>query len=156
MQHHNNVRIRGCFAMVKPQPGACLFLLCVTLVGCGGRKYSGDRRFPLTGKVTYDGQPIDYGAISFLPVSGGKQRVSGGTIVDGTYSVPEEAGANQGSYRVEIHWAKKTGKQFRDPDTQEMMDKRDEGLPPRFHSKSTLTAEVSAAQTTFDFHLKSQ
>ena len=132
-----------------------LVILYSICAGCGS-KYSGDQRFPLSGKVSYDGQAIDVGTISFIPVSGDKQRVSGGLIQDGMFAVPEEQGANQGSYRVEIRWAKKTGKQFRDPDTQTMVDRRDEGLPPQFHSKSTLTAEVSAVQTTFDFDLKSK
>jgi hypothetical protein len=140
---------------MKPQRSAYLILLFVTLMGCGP-EYSGDQRFPLSGKVSYDGQPIDMGTISFIPASGGKQRVSGGMIENGAYSILEDEGANQGSYRVEIRWAKKTGKQFLEPDTQTMVDKRDEGLPPRFHKDSNLTADVSAGQTTFDFDLKSQ
>jgi hypothetical protein len=140
---------------MKLQHVAPWLILCATWIGCSD-KYSGDRRFPLSGKVTYDGQPIDLGTISFLPVSGDKQRVSGGYIENGVYSVPEEQGANQGSYRVEIRWAKKTGKQKLDPDTQTMVDIRNEGLPERFHKQSTLSADVSADQTTFDFDLKSQ
>ncbi|MGE0756161.1 MAG: hypothetical protein AB7O38_04040 [Pirellulaceae bacterium] len=131
----------------------CLVLVTAILVGCS-REYSGDRRFALSGKVTLDGTPIDYGAISFIPAAG-EQRVSGGTIVDGVYSVPEEEGANEGKYRVEIRWFKKTGKQFLDPETQTMMDRRDEGLPAKYHKDSILTADVSADQATFDFDLKS-
>ncbi len=36
-----------------------------------------------------------------------------------------------------------------------LTDERAEGLPPKFHQDSQLTAEVSAKQTTFDFDLKS-
>jgi formylglycine-generating enzyme required for sulfatase activity len=39
--------------------------------------------------------------------------------------------------------------------TGEMFDERKEGLPPRFHEQSELTADVSAERTTFDFDLKS-
>ena len=35
-------------------------------------------------------------------------------------------------------------------------DERVEGLPPRFHTDSTLTVEVSANQTTFDFDLQAR
>jgi hypothetical protein len=73
----------------------------------------------------------------------------------GERSVKEERGANAGPYRVEIRWAKKTGKKYRDPDSGEILDKRAEGLPPRYHLKSELTAEVSAERTKFDFDLKS-
>jgi predicted small lipoprotein YifL len=131
-----------------------LAVVCLALAGCG-RSYEGPQRLPLSGKVTYDGEAVDAGTISFLPQSG-EQRVSGGQIESGAYSVPEEQGANAGKYRVEIHWHKKTGKQFRDADLDMMLDERKEGLPPRFHRESELTVEVSPAQTTFDFHLQSK
>jgi hypothetical protein len=127
----------------------------LAVVGCGRRDYTGPRQFPLAGRVTYDGQPIDWGSISFLPL-GGDQRVSGGLIENGTYAVPEEKGANAGRYRVEIRWLKLTGKKYRDPDSGEMLDARKEALPPRFHEQSELTVEVSDNQTTFDFHLTSK
>jgi hypothetical protein len=129
--------------------------LLLLIAGCGSREYSGPQRFPLSGKVTYDGQPIDFGSISFLPASG-EQRVSGGLIENGMYSVPEEKGANAGKHKVEIRWRKMTGRKVRDPDSGEMYDERKEGLPPQFHEQSELTADVSAEKTTFDFDLKSK
>jgi hypothetical protein len=126
--------------------------LCIVLAGCG-RNYSGPQRFPLAGRVTYDGEPIDLGSISFLPLDK-DQRVSGGTITDGTYSVPEERGAHAGKYRIEIRWQKRTGRTIKLPWGED--EERAEGLPPRFHKDSTLTGEVSASQTTFDFHLESR
>lgn len=133
-----------------------VWLVCigVILLGCRGQNYPGAQRFALAGKITCDGEPVDLGTISFLPVGGGgEQRVSGGVIEDGAYTVPEPKGANEGKYRVEIRWAKKTGKQYFDRELSMMVDERKEGLPPRFHAKSELTAEVSDKQTVFDFHL---
>jgi hypothetical protein len=112
------------------------------------------RSVSLSGKITYDGQTVD-ASISFLPESG-EQRVSGGVITDGAYSVSEAEGANAGPYRVEIRWHKKTGRQFRDNDLGVMLDERKEGLPEMFHAKSALRVEVSADGTRFDFDLKSQ
>lgn len=140
-------------ALLRP---LCLACLCLVVAGCGKRAYQGDQRFPLSGKVTYDGEAIDLGSISFLPMEGDKQRVSGGQIEDGAYSVLEADGANAGKYRVEIHWAKLTGTQHFEPDLDMMVDDRKEALPPRFHQDSELTAEVSDKQTVFDFHLKSE
>lgn len=139
---------------------AALRLVVVLLLvqcwsGCG-RQYDGPRRYAVTGKVSYDGEPIDAGTISFLPVAGTSARVSGGEIVDGVFSVPEDRGANAGKYRVEIRWTKKTGKKKFDKDLQMEVDIRKEGLPPKFHEKSELTAEVSDGQTKFDFDLKSK
>jgi hypothetical protein len=130
---------------------------CLVVAGCG-QKYSGGKRFPLSGKVTFNGEPIDLGSISFIPLENG-QRVSGGTISDGAYAVPEAHGANAGKYRVEIRWQKKTGKKVRkqidSAGTIVEDDVRAEGLPAEFNTDSTLTAEVSATHTRFDFHLKS-
>jgi hypothetical protein len=128
-----------------------LLALFAAVVGCSG-KYTGTKRYPLSGKVAYGGQPVDQGTISFLPAGEG-QRVSGGPITDGAYAVPEELGANAGTYRVEVRWHKKTGKMYKDRDSGEMYDVRKEGLPDKYHAKSELTAEVSAGRTTFDFDL---
>ena len=83
--------------------------------------------------------------------------VSGGPIKAGAYSVPEETGATAWKYRVEIHWSKPTGRKVHDIDTgEEIMDELAEGLPPKYHQNSELTAEVSSDQTTFDFDLQSK
>jgi hypothetical protein len=131
-----------------------LLLLSLGIAGCSRQDYPGAKRYPLSGKVTIDGQPLDWGSISFIPPSG-EQRVSGDLIKDGAYSVPEEKGANSGKYKVEIRWNRKTGRKVRDNDSGEMYDERKEGLPPRYHANSELSAEVSARQSTFDFDLKS-
>ena len=129
--------------------------LCAALTGCQRQNYKGAKRYPLSGKITFDGLPVDAGNISFLPVAG-EQRVSGGVITAGAYAVSEEEGANAGTYRVEIRWHKKTGRQFKDRDLGVMLDERKEGLPEKFHAQSDLQVEVSAAAHQFDFDLKSQ
>jgi hypothetical protein len=133
----------------------CELALCAVLAGCGGSKYSGDQRFPLAGEVTFDGQPVDLGSISFIPEGGGEGRAAGGVITDGKYAVPEEKGANAGTYRVEIHWLKRTGKQLLDPESGEMYDERIEALPDKFHAKSELSVEVPLPSNTRNFELKS-
>ncbi len=133
----------------------CAACLAALLVGCDQQEYSGPERFPLSGEVTYDGEPVDVGSISFLP-AGNNQRVSGGYIENGKYSVPEAQGANAGKYRIEIRWQKLTGKKVRSPQSGEMEDQRAEGLPAKFHKDSELTVDVMAEKKTYDFHLKSQ
>jgi hypothetical protein len=133
----------------------CFAFLGVVFAGCSGKGYTGEHRFPLSGKVTVDGQPMEFGVISFLPQGEGG-RVSGGPIKSGTYSVPEAMGATAGKYRVEIRWNKPTGRRVRDPYGEEIMDEYKEGLPEKYHKNSELSAEVSAKQTTFDFDLKSK
>jgi hypothetical protein len=131
----------------------CCLELCALLAGCSGAKYKGDKQYPLEGEVTFDGQPVDVGSIAFIPT--GKGRHSGGVITDGKYAVPEENGANAGTYRVEIRWLKRTGRQLRDPESGEMYDERREALPEKFHTNSELTVEVPLPKNRHDFHLKS-
>ena len=145
--------------MVSPGMSArCRLVVLVSLcfvAGCG-RGYSGDRRYPLSGTVRVDGQPIDAGVISFIPADNDRQRVSGGPITDGVYSVEEASGANAGKYRVEVRWYKKTGRLVPDPLTGDMVGERKEGLPKRYHKESELAVEISPGRTTFDFDLKSR
>lgn len=131
-------------------------VLSVVIVGCGRVNYSGAQRYPLSGKVTVDGTPMEHGLITFLPQDD-SGRVCGEPITGGTYSVPEERGATAGKYKVQINWNKPTGKKVLDVDTREpIMDETKEGLPEKYHKNSELTAEVSSHKTTFDFDLQSK
>lgn len=152
-----NSRTRmNCKMMSKLVSKFCVLGACVFIVGCGGKSYDGDQRFPLSGTASYDGQPIDLGSIALIPNGGTpKATASGGVINDGKYSIPEEKGPNAGSYRVEIHWLKLTGKQLLDQDTGEMYDQRIEALPDKFHANSELNIDVPSPKSTHDFDLKS-
>ena len=136
----------------------CLLGMCLAMAGCG-RDYSGPQRYPLSGKVTIDGEIVDEGSIAFTPLSGGDLRAAGGEIVNGTFSVPEEKGPNAGTYRVSISWLKKTGEKFRAPDTAPednvFYDERKEAAPERVRGpESELTVEVPSSDGTYDFDLK--
>jgi hypothetical protein len=129
--------------------------VCLVFAGCGGRSYKGDQRFPLEGAATFDGQPIDIGSISFVPVGGDKARACGGVIQDGKYAIPEEMGPTAGTYRVQMSWLKRTGKQLLDAESGEMYDQRVEALPDKFRDNSELTVEVPSPDNKHDFELKS-
>jgi hypothetical protein len=136
----------------------CRILLLIVvaqspLVGCSAKPYEGKPRIPLTGKVTYDGKPIDGGTISFIPTDE-SNRVSGGPLIQGAYSVPEAKGANSGSYRVEVRWPQPTGKKYKDPDTLETYSEQKESMPKKYNTQSELTADVSETKNQFDFDLK--
>src|SRR5688500_12869648 len=127
--------------------------LCAVLAGCGGSKYTGDKRSPLEGEVTFEGQPSVVGSTSVIPESNG--RPSRAVITDGKYAVPEEKGATAATHRVEIHWLKRTGKKLRDAESGEMYDERREALTDKLHSNSELTVEVPLPENRHDFKLKS-
>jgi hypothetical protein len=131
---------------------------CVGMAGCQKRTYEGPERFPLDGKVTVDGEPVDEGRISFTDPGGGEGlRLAGGDINNGTFSVPEEMGPTAGTYRVHISWLKKTGKKYRAPDTSDEVyyDERKEVLPQKFRGpESELRAKVPSDDGSYNFDLK--
>lgn len=140
-------------------PAVCVIGMSLLSIGCGGGNPadSGPTRYALTGQVTLDGMPLESGTISFLPPSEmDSLRVAGGPITNGTFSVPREKGANEGTYRVEIRSLKPSGKKVPDPDMGGMIDVMVEAVPPRFNDKSELKAEVGPGKTEFDFVLISK
>lgn len=74
-----------------------LLMLPLWAAGCG------ESQTTISGKVTYNGQPIEAGTISFRPADG-KGQVFAAEIVDGLYSIPN---GKPGSRTVIIHGMKK-------------------------------------------------
>jgi hypothetical protein len=75
----------------------------VLVLGCGDETGLG-RRYPVSGTVTYKGQAVAKGSISFRPTEGGGRPASG-NIAGGTYSLTTAAdndGALPGTYQVSI------------------------------------------------------
>jgi hypothetical protein len=77
--------------------GALVMTSCGTDDGLG-------TRFPVSGTVTYNGQPLEKGKISFIPVDP-KNIGASGTIDNGSYALStggENDGARAGKYKVTI------------------------------------------------------
>ena len=74
------------------------FLVAVT-VGCG----SGDGLVPVSGEVTYQGKPLEYGTINFISPN---SKLASGEIVDGKFlgvtTREEDDGLAPGEYQVTI------------------------------------------------------
>jgi hypothetical protein len=123
---------------------ALAVLANLALAGCDGRD-----TLDVSGKVTFDGAPVEKGEISFLPVEGG--GADGGVIENGTFAFA----AKPGSKRVEIRASRPltAGKQT----NPEMGLMYDDYIPAMYNRESTLTAEVSAdGERTYSFDLKSK
>lgn len=124
----------------------CLFPL--TSVGCGGESEGVE----VQGTVTVNGQPVDNGAITFVPSAGGSKK--GGTVIEGgKYTVPASVGLAAGSYKVEILWQKPTGRKYKSDDTGEMVEETTQALPPNYNTSTTLTADLTDETTQKDFSL---
>ncbi|MDX1946058.1 MAG: hypothetical protein SFU86_11730 [Pirellulaceae bacterium] len=76
---------------------------CLVLAGCENAG-SGPTRYPVSGNVTFDGQPVPKGFITFEPdADAGNSGPGGGApIENGRYSTGLEAGVVGGAYTVKI------------------------------------------------------
>jgi len=121
--------------------------LTILLAGCGGPT-------SLTGKVSYDGKPIEKGTITFEPVDGHGQA-TGGTIEGGKYEPQGPAAPSPGKQLVKIRGLKKTGKTMKagppfPPD--KVIEEEIEYIPAEFNTKSVLSVEIDGSGVK-DFEL---
>ena len=120
--------------------------VCLAAGGCG---YS---RVPVRGTVTINGAPMDLGMITFVPEDPNQTSV-GGKVSDGQFYLDATRGPYPGKYRVQISWAKKTGRKVPNGDGG-MQDETAEGLPARFNTETELTASISSwSSNSLDFNL---
>ena len=110
-------------------------------------------RLAVEGSVSLDGTAIPKGSIAFVSAS---SPSAGAEIVDGHFAIPAKKGLLPGQFRVEIRATRATGKTIKDPlfgATEEEM----EYLPPRYNTKSELTADISESNANqLLFELKSK
>lgn len=138
--------------------GVCLVLL-VLASGCGEPNPLG--RKAISGAVTFDNDPLEYGMIEFAPKDPAGHS-SGAVIENGQYEIAAHQGLPPGQYTVRIT----------SPSNQEPAEVEEEVLPPgpeergrqpppateripaEFNTKSDKVAEVTEdGQNTFDFDI---
>jgi hypothetical protein len=143
-----------CFCNDCPKralPALVVFAMVFATGGCG----RDTERLPLTGTVSWQGQPLEKGSIVFVPTAGHRGPKIGARIVDGGYTIEAQRGATPGAYRVEVrsdsgehpHSPTDARPPARAATANKMV------IPPEYNSQSRLTAAVSAEQTTFNFEL---
>jgi hypothetical protein len=117
-----------------------------TLCGCG-EPPTGN---PVTGRVTFQGQPLDQGSIEFSPAAG-QGTVSGGMIRDGQYTIPADSGLEPGLYHVRILSTEGPASRT-DEMPGEVKTPPKQRIPVEYNSETTLQAEIKAAgENKFDF-----
>ena len=114
-------------------------------------------REAVSGTVTFKGQPLDVGTISFRPA--GTSVTADGLIENGSYSISRDHGLVPGKYKVVISAGdgSKTKREAGVAPGSEPRPKRQaiERIPPQYNSASTLTAEVTAGgKNVFPFDLE--
>lgn len=123
---------------------------CCLSFGCGAE---GGSQTSVKGRVSLDGQPIDQGAIHFMATASKGKNFSG-AIANGEYALPAKESPTPGTYRVELHWTKKTGKKVRDGAIS--VDETAEGMPAKFNKESNLSAEIKAGENLLNYDVNSQ
>lgn len=115
-----------------------LALLCVLFLslGCSNEP----KRYRLYGTVSYKGNPVKIGTISFFP-EGSTAPGGGGAINEGKYDIPAAAGLLAGKYKVSISAPTTKGAEA-GGDAPGMSGETKETLPAKYNSATTLTVEV--------------
>ena len=122
-------------------------LTAATILGCGP---AGLNTRPVSGKVTFDGQPIAEGRIQFRAVEG-DQRAFSGEIKNGQYTLQALAG----KMKVEIIASRPVPGKFDESNPGEKVPVGEMYIPARYNSQTELTAEVTTGKNQFDFALTS-
>jgi hypothetical protein len=145
---------------------ATLSLACaLPLIGCGEDDGIG-QRFPVSGTVTYNGEPLKTGMVNFYPEDTTTGRPASGPIQeDGTYQLTTQRpndGAMGGKYKVAITAFDVDESKMASPAQGGTADqavvaqaKRTNLIPLKYTgtSSSGLTATVGPGLSTFDFKL---
>jgi hypothetical protein len=123
--------------------------MALVLVSCGDSG-SASGRLAISGTVHFKGAPVQNGSIEFVPHPGVK-TTSGAPITNGRFSIPADRGLEPGAYTIKISSMEAPPDTepggLPGPDPKEL-------LPEKYNTKSTLTEEVKAGKTTFEFKLE--
>jgi hypothetical protein len=130
-----------------PLAGLVLTILCA--LGCSGDKAE------VSGTVRLNGQLVEEGAITFIPIEGAKGAGAGAAIRDGKYRVPRGKGVTPGKNRVELRAFRNTGRKINDPTgvPGALTDERVPAFPPEYNDNSKLERQVRPGSNTFDFDI---
>jgi hypothetical protein len=125
--------------------------------GCGGAR-DGLAREPISGTVTFKGEPLKSGTISFTPIGSQAGVSSGGMISDGTFQVKRADGPIPGKYTVMIFATGARGASKAPGEGSEPAAKVSTAvglIPIKYNLKSELTAEVkSGGPNSYTFDLQ--
>lgn len=127
-----------------------LLILAVLFVGCGGGQ-TGPVRYPVTGTVTFDGNPLPDGDVQFIPADG-KGPTDAGKIVAGKFSLETTAGKKKVSIQATREDPKNMVPSGIDPG--KMEPAREDYIPAKYNTATELTADVpKGGSSSLDFKL---
>jgi hypothetical protein len=115
--------------------------------GCGPK---GPGVIKVTGQVTFDGAPLPEGAITFKRA--GDLKAFSGEIKNGTYEVPCE----EGNMAVEIFASREVPGKFDTSNPGVKVPLKEQYIPAKYNTATTLNAKVDGDHKSFSFELKSK
>jgi len=122
----------------------CIAMTFIFLLGCGENS-----KCTITGSITLDGNPVKSGNISFYSQDPETNKKIATVVENGKYQIETNEGLIPGKYKVEVHWAKETGKKIPSADPGIMMEQTIQG-------KEDCEIEVNIGTNKRDFVLKSK
>lgn len=135
-------------------------LLCMTLgiiasnLGCNN-----PTMVPVTGHVSFDGEPITNGNIRFCPLDGTPGIGAATKIIDGKYTIPPEPGMPIGSYMILVSATKEVNRSIPRPEIvngeSKMHKPVKQYIPPKYLSRSELKVEIIPGPNQHDLKLTS-
>ena len=122
-------------------------MVSLPLVGCSGAN-DGPARFELSGTVNYQGKPVPYGELLFIPNSSkGNQGTSAVAIIEaGRYQTAEDKGIIGGPHHVEI-------KGFDGPPVSGAVPADGETAPKQLFKQLKVDVDFPREASTYDFDL---
>lgn len=123
-------------------PTLLAFVALTVLVGCGGPDAG---RASVSGKVTFDGEPVKMGQIAFDPQGQGRMGIA--QIVDGAFQMPPQQGPTPGKYTVRITADRPSGKPAQttpEVSGRSVGESYEQYIPVKYNQRSELTVEIGA------------
>lgn len=125
---------------------------CLLTLGCSKEPH----RILVTGLVKYQDQPLEHGAISFLPTADTVgASVSIVTITNGKYMVDKQGGLSVGNYKVAIVEVDMATTERTATGEKPPPSKKKQRIPAKYNDQTQLKAKIDGSQNplTLDFSL---
>ncbi len=131
-----------------------LWLLAAAMLVPAGCNRNRLGRMAISGKVSFQGKPLDKGTIDFRPVAGNNSVSSGAVITDGAYEIAAAQGLPPGKYEVRIYSSREDTSPLPPGVPPGAMRPGIDRIGPDFNIHTKLTADVAAVgPNQFDFDI---
>jgi len=117
------------------------------LVGCGGGTPTGPRTYPVVGTVSYTGEPLKEAELLIRSADG--KHATGTRVTDGKFQMRVPAGASI----IEITAMRDIPGEFREENPGERVAVREQFIPAKYNTESTLRLEVTPTTKDVKFEL---